>query len=133
MSSLPPSHTHTVLLVEDDAGTRDAMRELLTASGYGVVCTGEGSAALDMLKSEAHACVIVLDLMMSGFSGDDFRRAQLADATVRHVPVILVSGVRDLAERAQALGAAAFFAKPLDLARLVAAIAQHCRATTAVA
>ena len=71
--------------------------------------------------------------MMADFSGDDFRRAQLADRTVRDIPVLLVSGAHDLAARAQALGAAAFFAKPLGIAQLVAAIAHHCVAATAVA
>ncbi|TMA82206.1 MAG: response regulator [Deltaproteobacteria bacterium] len=133
MLSPPQPHTHTVLLVEDDAGTREATRELLSRSGYAVVSAGNATAALILLRSEPRPCVIVLDLMMADFSGDDFRRAQLADRTVRDIPVLLVSGAHDLAARAQALGAAAFFAKPLGIAQLVAAIAHHCVAATAVA
>jgi CheY-like chemotaxis protein len=129
MVSPPHPHTHTVLLVEDDAGTRDAMRELLLAHGYAVVDVKDGPGALTLVQREPRPCVIVLDLMMSAMSGDDFRHAQLADPSVRDIPVILVSGVRDLDERARTLGAAAYLPKPFDVDGLVAAIAQHCRAT----
>jgi len=133
MPSPPQPHTHVVLLVEDDAGTRDAMHATLVAHEYTVVCARDGDDALTLVRREPRACVILLDVMMSGVSGDDFRRAQLADRSVRDIPVILVSGVHDLAGRAQALDAAAYLGKPLDMGRLVATIARHCAAATAVA
>jgi CheY-like chemotaxis protein len=132
MASPPQPHTHTILLIEDDAGTRDATRALLVAHEYAVVSARNGDDALTLVGGELRPCVIVLDLMMSGTSGDEFRRAQLADRTVRDIPVILVSGVRDLAERAYALGVAAYLSKPLDTDQLVGAIAQHCGAAIAV-
>ena len=133
MASPPHPHEHTVLLIEDDAGTREAMRDLLAAHGYSVVCAPDGTAALALLHSDVRPCVIVLDLMMSGLSGDDFRRAQLADQAIRDIPVILVSGARDLPARAAALNVAAFLAKPLGISELVAALARHCADATAVA
>jgi DNA-binding response OmpR family regulator len=128
-----PPHTHTVFLVEDDAGTRDAMEALLSAHGYRVRCARRGDEALARLRDEPRPCVIVLDLMMSGMSGDEFRRAQLASATLRDVPVILVSGVRDLAARAQALEAAAYVSKPFEIDRLLAEIRAVLQRATAVA
>lgn len=129
----PQRHVHTVLLVEDDSGTRDAMHELLVAHEYIVVDARDGPHALTLVQREPRPCVIVLDLMMSAMSGDDFRRAQLADPGIRDIPVILVSGVHDLDERARALGVAGWLRKPLDIDRLVAAIAQHCVVAAAVA
>ncbi len=131
MTSTSASHAHTVLVVEDDAGTREAIRELLNAHGCAVVCAPDATAALTVLRSEAHPCIIVLDLMMAGVSGDDLRRAQLADRTLRDIPVILLSGAHDLKARAQTLDIATFIAKPLGIAQLVAAITRHCLATTA--
>ncbi len=131
--SPPQSHAHTVLLVEDDTGTREAMEALLTTHGYDVVCARSAGAALALVGHEPRPCVVVLDLMMAGGSGDEFRHAQLADATVRDIPVILVSGAHDLAARAQALNAAAYIRKPLDVDALLAAIARHCVAATATA
>ena len=133
MLSPPQPHTHIVLLVEDDAGTRDAMHALLVAHEYTVVCARDGDDALMLVRREPRPCVILLDLMMSGVSGDDFRRSQLTDRTVRDIPVILVSGVHDLAARAQALDITAYLGKPLDMDRLVATIARHCIAALAVA
>ena len=126
-------HAHTILVVEDDAGTRDAMRALLTGHEYGVVCARNGDDAITLVGCEPRPCVILLDLMMSGVSGQDFRRAQLADRAVRDIPVILVSGIRDLAARAHELEVAAYLSKPLDGGQLLAAIARHCVAATAVA
>ena len=133
MLSPPQPHAHTALLLEDDAGTRDALRTLLVAHEYTVVCARNGDDALALVRSEPRPCIILLDLMMSGVSGGDFRRAQLADPAVRDIPVILVSGVRDLAARAQELGVAAYLAKPFDVERLLATMGQHCAAATAVA
>ena len=133
MPSPPQPHAHTVLLVEDDAGTSDAMRALLVAHEYTVVCARNGDDALTLVRREPRPCVILLDLMMSGVSGGDFRRAQLDDPAVRDIPVILVSGVRDLAARAQELDVAASVAKPFDNDRLLATIERHCAAATAVA
>jgi len=126
-------HAHTVLIVEDDAGTRDAMEVLLTTHGYGVVCARGADAALTLVRAEPHPCVILLDLMMSGLSGDEFRRAQLADRAVRDIPVILISGAHDLASRAQALNAAAYLGKPLEVDTLLGLIARHCVAESAIA
>jgi len=133
MPSPPRPHDHTVLIIEDDTGTREAMRDLLTAQSYGVVCARDGTVALTLLRSDVRPCVILLDLMMAGFSGDDFRCAQLADRALRDIPVILVSGAHDLAARARALDVAAFISKPLGIPQLVATIARHCAEATAVA
>ena len=76
---------------------------------------------------------MLFDLMMAGMSGDEFRRAQLGVATLRDVPVILASGVRDLPARAQALEVAAYVAKPFDVDRLLTEIRAVLQRATAVA
>ncbi len=131
--SPPQSHVHTVVLVEDDTGTREAMEVLLTTHGCGVVSAGSAGAALPLLRSKPRPCVILLDLMMSDVSGDEFRRTQLADPTARDIPVILVSGAHDLTSRAESLNAAAYLRKPLDIDALLVAITHNCGAQIAVA
>ena len=131
--SPPQPHAHTVMVVEDDTGTREAMEVLLTAHAYRVLCARSAGVALTLLRSEPRPCVILLDLMMSDASGDDFRRAQLADPSVRDIPVILVSGAHDLADRAESLNAAAYLRKPLDIDALLVAIAHNCGGQIAVA
>ncbi|HEX9348556.1 MAG TPA: response regulator [Gemmatimonadales bacterium] len=131
--SPPQPHAHTVLLVEDDTGTREAMEVLLTTHGCGVISARSAGTALTLVRSERRPCIILLDLMMSDVSGDEFRRAQLADPTARDIPVIVVSGAHDLASRAQSLNAAAYLRKPLDIDALLVAIARTCVAETALA
>jgi len=102
------------------------MEVLLTTHGCAVLCARSADAALTLVRSEPRPCVILLDLMMSGLSGDEFRHAQLADPAVRDIPVILVSGARDLASRAQALDAVAYLGKPLEIEALLSLMARHC-------
>ena len=52
---------------------------------------------------------------MPRLGGNEFRRAQLGDPTVANVPVAVMSGATDLEQRAQAMGAVATLAKPLDV------------------
>ena len=133
MLSPPQPHAHVVLLVEDDKWTCEATETLLVSAGHRVVCASTGDDALGILRREPHPCVIVLDLMMDGMSGQAFRQAQLADRTVRDIPVILVSGMSDLARRAQELEVAAYLPKPIDVERLLTKIPQVCERATAVA
>ncbi|HEY2388880.1 MAG TPA: response regulator [Candidatus Binatia bacterium] len=131
---LPPQpHAHVVLVVEDDTITREATEALLDAEGHAVLCAATGAEALSLVHREPPPCIILLDLMMDGLSGQAFRRAQLADRKVRDIPVILVSGISDLPRHARELEAALYLPKPIDVARLVAAIPQLCTRTTAVA
>jgi CheY-like chemotaxis protein/HPt (histidine-containing phosphotransfer) domain-containing protein len=71
----PPSHVR-VLVVDDDAMSRDLLNVLLTGQGYQVECADSGDAALALLGDHRPAPEIVLaDVQMPGTSG-----SQLADA-----------------------------------------------------
>ena len=68
--------------------------------------------------------LIILDLMMPGVDGAQFRQAQrrLQDHELANVPILVVSGVDNAKQMAKTLGAAGIFEKPLDLDRIVAAV-----------
>jgi CheY-like chemotaxis protein len=63
---------------------------------------------------------------MPRLGGGEFRRAQLGDPTVAGVPVAVMSGAVDLDERAQALGAVASVAKPIDVDVLMDVVRRYC-------
>jgi FixJ family two-component response regulator len=63
---------------------------------------------------------------MPRFSGNEFRRAQLGDPAVASVPVAVMSGASDLHKRAEALGAVATLAKPIDLEMLLDVVRRYC-------
>ena len=87
-----------VLLVEDDADTREVLRLILESDGMIVTPAHDGLDALVQLD-EIHSrdpltpCAIVLDYMMPRFGGAQFRARQLTNPETADVPVILVSAV----------------------------------------
>jgi CheY-like chemotaxis protein len=71
--------------------------------------------------------VILLDLLMPGTGGGTDLYSELrADPVLASIPVLLVSGVADLPERAAALGAAGYLTKPVDTDRLLDTVRRHC-------
>jgi CheY-like chemotaxis protein len=118
--------THTVLLVDDNPDTRDALQALLTAHGYAVVCAFDGTEALSLARGDPRPCAILLDLRLPRVDGYEFRRAQRADPFIADIPVVLVSGMDDLAQRARVLDASAYIPKPPDIKHLLATIDHFC-------
>src|SRR5262245_42774882 len=81
-----------IFIVDDDRDTRNALAELLEAEGFAVDGAANGREALARLRSrDAHPAVILLDLMMPGMDGWDFRSEQMRDPELASVPVVIVS------------------------------------------
>lgn len=121
----------TILIVEDDLDTRHMLATLLSMEGFYAVGAEDGLEALHVLRGVRHRapetpCLVLLDLKMPRFSGKEFRRAQLGDPTVAGVPVAVMSGAVDLEQRAQALGAVASVAKPIDVDTLLKVVKRYC-------
>src|SRR5881275_3033795 len=113
-----------VLIVEDDADTRDMLAALLATEGLHAVAAQDGLEALHLLRTVRHRapdapCLVLLDLKMPRLGGNEFRRAQLGDPTVANVPIAVMSGATDLEQRAAAMGAVATLSKPLDVDVLI--------------
>jgi CheY-like chemotaxis protein len=111
----------TVLVVEDHADLREMLAVLLESEGFQVQTARNGAEALDSLKHERPA-VILLDLMMPVMSGDEFRRRQLQEPEYADVPVICMTAAHDGRQRAERLQAAQYFQKPVDFDRLITAV-----------
>ncbi len=110
----------SVLVVEDNADLRDMYQEILTGLGDCSVRVAETAAdALAALAVE-HPDVVLLDLGIAG----DFAALLAAIGAGGPTRVIVASGARDLAERAAALGAAAYLLKPFPPEALLAAVAR---------
>jgi hypothetical protein len=91
-----PSDTRRVLLVEDDADTRDVMTRTLTKAGWDVTQAGNGREALHLLADERPA-LILLDLMMPVMDGFDFLLEMRAHREWQDIPVIVLTA-KDLTE-----------------------------------
>ena len=120
-----------VLIVEDDADTREMLSALLALEGFHAVGAEDGLEALHLLRTVRRRapttpCLVLLDLTMPRLGGPEFRRAQLGDPTVATVPVAVMSGALDAEQRAQALGAVATVTKPIDIDLLMNVVKRYC-------
>ena len=112
----------SVLVIEDDEGVRDSIAGLLRDEGYHVETAGDGAEALAKLTREPLPSLIVLDLMMPGMPGEEFRAHQLADPKWAEIPVIVISARPDLPRRAQMLKADDYLVKPMSFEALIHAV-----------
>ena len=114
--------THTqILVVDDDAGSRNALTTLLRDEGFTVTAISGGREALEYLRESPPPKLIVLDLMMPDIDGWDLRHAQKQDSRLAAIPVIAVSAAGRLTD------ADAQFRKPLDYEKFLAAVRQYVK------
>jgi signal transduction histidine kinase len=106
---------HRVLIVEDDAGIRRGLYDLLTDMGYLVLCAENGQQAMDILQhTDPPPSVIILDLMMPVMDGWEFRLHQRADQRLSKISVLAISA--DGSAKAAAIDAEGFLHKPFRAA-----------------
>ena len=105
-----------VLVVEDDAAIRGAIRTTLEEDGLDIVETGDGVEALAECRREAPG-VVILDLGLPRMSGQEFVAAY-RNLGAKRAPIVIVSARPDGRQVAQDLGAAAFIPKPFSLDEL---------------
>jgi len=117
--------THTVLLVEDDHDVRETIAEVLADEGYLVVTAIDGHQALQQLRDGLRPFAILLDLMMPGMNGHQFRTEQRAEpAAIADIPVIVLTADRLIEQKANELAAAAYLKKPTPLTDLLETLAK---------
>ncbi len=116
----------SILIVDDDADIREALVDVLTDQGYPACAVPNGAEALAALQAGLKPCLILLDLMMPVMDGVTFRQHQLSDPDLKELPVLVISAGNDLSTHAAALGAVESLRKPLDLDKLLEAVARHC-------
>jgi signal transduction histidine kinase/CheY-like chemotaxis protein len=119
----PPGTAGTVLVIDDEAGTREIIGRMLRREGYRVVAAAGGEEGLRLAREEAPDAV-VLDVLMQGMDGWAVLAALKADAATAEVPVIMLT-VLDDREMGYALGAADYLVKPVDRERLVQVLARY--------
>ncbi|MBF0442452.1 MAG: SpoIIE family protein phosphatase, partial [Oligoflexales bacterium] len=90
LSVLLQTNKIKVLVVDDHAYNCEVMRDILEASGYEVEIALGGEAGLDKMKDFVPD-LILLDMMMPGFSGEDFIKFIKNDDKFAKIPVIFVT------------------------------------------
>ena len=113
-----------VPVVEGDDDSRDTLAFLLKMEGYAVACATNGQEALHYLESAP--CLILLDLMMSVMDGQEFRRRQKQKNGLSSIPVVVVSGVGNVEEKAASVDANDYLLKPVELGTLLKKVERFC-------
>jgi CheY-like chemotaxis protein len=111
-----------VLIVDDDTDISEALDLILQSRGYHCVFAADGAEALDYLRAHPLPRVVLLDMMMPGMNGKQFRDEQLVDPRLAAVPVVVMTGDSRAGAKAADLGVAKFLRKPVSINDLLAAV-----------
>jgi len=109
---------HRVLVVDDNRMNRIKMTRALK-DAYQVTQVQGGQEALDLLLAQP-IDLVLLDIMMPGMDGFEVLRRMKDEASLRDIPVIVVSGLEDTesVNRCLEMGAVDFISKPFDLVQI---------------
>ena len=112
----------TILLADDDEDIRTVFGMSLERY-YRVLEAATGTSALELIRRE-RPDLVVLDWTMPGSSGIEILTALRQDPLTAKVPVIMLTGKKEEADRARAaaLGAYAFLVKPVSPPQLLKTI-----------
>lgn len=112
-----------VLIVDDGEMNRKVLRAALEREGHATEQAANGREALGLLADRS-VDVVLLDLVMPELDGYETLAAIKADEALRHLPVIVISGVDELDSvvRCIEMGAADYLPKPFNASLLRARI-----------
>jgi two-component system, response regulator PdtaR len=107
------SKPYSVLITDDDSGSREALRDIMEPEGYRTLLASSGEEALDIVREES-VHVALFDVNMPKLSG--LETLELVRQFNAMLPVILVTADRTEALMRQALRAQAYsvIAKPVS-------------------
>ncbi len=110
-----------ILVIDDEPMVREAVGRVLVGEGYAVAFAHDGNDAIGKLRAD-RPDAILLDLMMPGMNGRQFLSALRSDLGL-DLPVVVMTAVHGLGQRAITLGATDVVEKPFDVDELLNKVA----------
>ena len=109
-----------ILIIDDERGIRNTLREILADEGYEVEVAENGKQGLEMAQAKAYD-LIYSDIKMPEMDGLELLAALKEGEETAEIPMVMISGHGDVETAVQALklGAYDFLLKPLDLNRIL--------------
>ncbi|MGA2113051.1 MAG: response regulator transcription factor [Anaerolineales bacterium] len=109
-----------ILVVEDEAGLREALAYNLKREGYGVTAVEDGTSAISSAQREIPDLVI-LDLMLPGIDGFEVCRTLRKQS---NVPILMLTARTEEIDRVVGLevGADDYLTKPFSMRELMARV-----------
>ncbi|MCQ8184567.1 response regulator [Parvularcula maris] len=115
--------TLKILAVEDSLTVRTMIEHVLKGAGYEVHLAEDGQHGLKRL-AEVQPDMITTDMNMPIMDGLGFIKGVRADARYKMTPILVISSetAPELKNKARALGASGWMAKPFHDERLISAV-----------
>ncbi len=113
----------TILIAEDDEGTRLSLCDYLELEGYSVIMASRGEMALQQVFSHQPQ-LIITDIGMPGLDGYTLVQKVREDPAFRLLPVIFLTAHNQVQDRIRGyqLGCDLYLAKPFELSELGAIV-----------
>ena len=112
-----------ILVVDDDPGIGDMLREMLSDAGYEAEIEVNGQDVQQM--AEPFPDLLILDIRLSGTNGRTICEQLKRQPATRHIPIIILSAHKDTRQIAREAGADDFLAKPFDMGDLLSLVAKY--------
>ncbi|MFD2236991.1 DNA-binding response regulator [Aureimonas populi] len=115
-----------VLVVDDSPDALRMLTDAVETTGATVLVASSGERALQ-IAAEITPDIVLMDAVMPGIGGFEATRRLKADAGLRHVPVIVMTGLTETEHVVEGLeaGAVDYLAKPIVPDELLARIRVH--------
>jgi len=96
----------TILAADDTQEEANVLHDFLSALGYNVLIAHDGLETLSKVRL-FRPDLLLLDIHMPGMDGFEVCRRLKADPLTADIPVLMVTGLRDLRDRVKGLGVGA--------------------------
>lgn len=116
-----------ILVVEDDPQVARLISLVLQRSGHQSQVVADGQSALESARQERPA-MIFADLTIKGMNGEALCSALKSHEETRNIPYVVVSGDRDIAEKARQCGADDYMGKPFEFEDLIRLVNKYAKA-----
>lgn len=112
-----------VLIVDDNKQNINLLKDFVESWGYETLLATQGIEALEVAKAK-RPDIILLDVMLPGFSGYEVCHSIKTDLNLNTIPIILLTALTDEADRIHGynVGADGFLSKPIAYKELRAMV-----------
>jgi CheY-like chemotaxis protein len=95
--AVPMPLSKKIITIDDEMPIRSLIRHTLRQEGYEVLEAKDGSEGLEKIRRELPD-LVVLDFVMPVMNGAETLQAIRSDPQIAHIPVLLLTGVKDAAK-----------------------------------
>jgi CheY-like chemotaxis protein len=112
---------HCVLVVDDEEGVRDVLREVVEMAGCSAITAADGAEALRLLAVR-RPCLVIVDLLMPVMTGTELLEAMRRHPILAALPVVVSTSAPG-----RAPAGVRVLPKPIDIASVWDCVRRACR------